>query len=124
MHKEYKSRGVVIVGLAMSYNEHDDIKRVKDYLRTLKITYKSIWDDGTLAVALVESVHGRQVIPQTFVIAKDGRIVKHFTGFNYEMTPNLERDAIEQALKSNPKSTVRANKSLDRSHGKRLSHQA
>src|SRR5947207_476261 len=59
MHKEYKSRGVVILGLAMTYNESNDVKRVKDYLRILKIKYKSIWDDGALAVPLVESVHGR-----------------------------------------------------------------
>ena len=113
MYKEYKSRGVVILGLATTYNESNDAKHVKNYLRKLKIKYKSIWDDGTLAVSLVESVHGRAVIPQTFVIAKDGRVVKHFMGFNSTITPKLEREAIEQALKSSPKPPVRASKSLD-----------
>lgn len=100
MKKEYKSRGVIVLGLAMTYNENNDLNRVRDYLRQRKIKYKSIWDDGTLAVGLVESVHGRPVIPQTFVIAKDGRIVKHFQGFNSASTPALQREAIEEALKS------------------------
>ena len=116
-NKEYKSRGVVVLGLATTYNEHNDVKRVKDYLRIQKIKYKSIWDDGTLAASLVECVHGSSVIPQTFVIAKDGRIVKHFEGFNSASTPDLVREAIEQALKSNPTSTGRANNSLDASGG-------
>src|SRR6266700_1882102 len=82
INREYKSRGVVILGLATTYNENYDIKRVKHYLRVQKINYKSIWDDGTLTKPLVEAVQGRSVIPQSFVISKDGRIVKHFQGFN------------------------------------------
>jgi thiol-disulfide isomerase/thioredoxin len=102
INREYKSRGVVILGLATTYNENYDIKRVKHYLRVQKINYQSIWDDGTLTKPLVEAVQGRSVIPQSFVISKDGRIVKHFQGFNPTSTPSLVRDAIEQALKGNP----------------------
>ena len=102
LNREYKSRGVVFLGLATTYNEHDDVKRVKHYLRAQKINYRSIWDDGTLTEPLVEAVQGRSVIPQSFVISKDGRIVKHFQGFNPTMTPPLMRQAIEQALKENP----------------------
>jgi thiol-disulfide isomerase/thioredoxin len=102
MNREYKSRGVVFLGLATTYNENYDIKRVKHYLRVQKINYKSIWDDGTLTRPLVEAVHGRSVIPQSFVISKDGRIVKHFEGFSPLSTPDLMREAIESALKGNP----------------------
>jgi len=100
LYKQYKSHGLVVLGLAMDYNEQNDIKRVRDYLKKRSIKYKSIWDDGTLAVALVEAVQGRQVIPQTFVIGKDGRIVKHFSGFNLQNTPPLQRAAVEEALKN------------------------
>jgi thiol-disulfide isomerase/thioredoxin len=99
MNREYKSRGVVFLGLATTYNERDDLKHVRHYLRVKKINYKSIWDNGTLTKPLVEAVHGRSVIPQTFVISKDGRILKHFQGFNPTSTPPLVREAIEQALK-------------------------
>jgi hypothetical protein len=62
------------------------------------VPYKIIWDDGTLAQPLVQLVGGRSVIPQSFVIARDGRIVKHFTGYSELSTPQLMRQAIEEAL--------------------------
>src|SRR2546430_6297148 len=51
-----------------------------------------LWDDGTLAAPLVQAVQGRSVIPQSFVISRDGRIVKHFTGFSLLSTPKLMRE--------------------------------
>jgi len=47
---------------------------------------------------LVQLVQGRSVIPQSFVISRDGRIVKHFTGYSELSTPQLMRQAIEEAL--------------------------
>jgi thiol-disulfide isomerase/thioredoxin len=95
---EYKQRGVVVLGLATSYNEKNDQTHVKDYIRTQNVPYQIIWDDGTLAGPLVEMVQGRAVIPQSFVISRDGRIVKHFTGFRPSMDPQLMRQAVEDAL--------------------------
>jgi len=95
---EYKQRGVVVLGLATSYNEKNDQTHVKDYIRTQNVPYQIIWDDGTLAGPLVEMVQGRSVIPQSFVISRDGRIVKHFTGFRPSMDPQLMRQAVEDAL--------------------------
>ena len=62
------------------------------------IPYQIIWDDGTLAGPLVEAVQGRSVIPQSFVISRDGNIVRHFTGFNVSSTPQQMRQAVEDAL--------------------------
>lgn len=101
MNREYKSRGVVFLGLATTYNEHYDLKHVRHYLRVQKINYKSIWDDGTLTRPLVEAVHGLSVIPQTFVISKGGHIVKHFQGFSPLSSPDLLREAVEKLLKGN-----------------------
>ncbi|HBB98299.1 MAG TPA: hypothetical protein DC054_23195 [Blastocatellia bacterium] len=95
---DYKDRGVVVLGLATSYNEHDDQQHVKDYIKAQNVPYQIIWDDGTLAGPLVEAVQGRSVIPQSFVISRDGKIVKHFQGFNSSQTPQLMRQAIEDAL--------------------------
>jgi len=95
---DYKDRGVVVLGLATSYNEHDDQQHVKDYIKAQNVPYQIIWDDGTLAGPLVEAVQGRSVIPQSFVISRDGKIVKHFQGFNSAQTPALMRQAIEDAL--------------------------
>ena len=95
---EYRSRGLVVLGLATSYNERNDPKHVKEYVQSQNVGYKIIWDDGTLAGPLVQMVGARSVIPQSFVISRDGRIVKHFQGFNPYSTPQLMRQAIEEAL--------------------------
>jgi thiol-disulfide isomerase/thioredoxin len=95
---EYKSRGVVVLGLATSYNEHNDQAHVKEFVKAQNVPYKIIWDDGTLAGPLVQLVAGKSVIPQSFVISRDGRIVKHFQGFNPNSTPQLMRQAVEEAL--------------------------
>jgi glutathione peroxidase-family protein len=98
MNNEYKSRGLVVLGLATTYNERNDPVHVKDYVRSQNVTYKIVWDDGTLAAPLVQLVNAQQVIPQSFVISRDGRIVKHFQGFSLQHTPQLMREAIEEAL--------------------------
>jgi len=95
---DYKDRGVVVLGLATSYNERDDQQHVKDYIKAQNVPYQIIWDDGTLAGPLVEAVQGRSVIPQSFVISRDGRIVKHFEGFRPSSDPLSMRQAIEEAL--------------------------
>lgn len=98
--KDYKDRGLVVLGLATTYNEKNDPQRVKDYVKAQHVPYKIIWDDGTLAAPLVQAVQGRSVIPQSFVISRDGKIVKHFSGFNVYSTPQLMREAIEESLNS------------------------
>ncbi|HXI22401.1 MAG TPA: TlpA disulfide reductase family protein [Pyrinomonadaceae bacterium] len=103
MSNEYKSRGLVVLGLATTYNEQNDPTRVKDFVKAQNIPYKIIWDDGTLAAPLVQAVQGRSVIPQSFVIGRDGRIVKHFSGFSPYSTPQLMRQAIEDALNDKSK---------------------
>jgi len=98
LHNEYKARGLVVLGLATTYNEQNDPARVKNFVRSQKVDYKIVWDDGSLTAPLVQSVNGRGVIPQSFVISRDGRIVKHFTGFDPYSTPALMREAVEEAL--------------------------
>lgn len=98
MSSEYKSRGLVVLGIATDYNERQGQNYVKDFIRANGINYKVIWDDGTLAGPLVQSVNGRSVIPQSFVISRDGKITKHFSGFNALSTPTLMRQAVEEAL--------------------------
>jgi len=97
---EYHSRGLVVLGIATTYNERNDAQRVKDYVKAQNVPYKIIWDDGTLVMPLVEAVQGKSVIPQSFVISRDGRIVKYFSGFNQVQTPQLMRQAIEDSLNS------------------------
>ncbi len=103
MSNEYKSRGLVVLGLATTYNERNDQAHVKEFIAEQKVPYKILWDDGALAAPLVQAVGGRSVIPQSFVISRDGRIVKHFQGFNIYSTPQLMRQAVEEALNDKTK---------------------
>ena len=97
LNHEYKERGLVVLGLTRE-DERNNLQQVKDFVRAQKVDYKIIWDDGSLAGPLVEAVGGRPVIPQSFVISRDGRIVKHFSGFNRYETPQRMREAVEAAL--------------------------
>jgi thiol-disulfide isomerase/thioredoxin len=98
LSKEYKSRGLIVLGLATTYNERQGQEYVKEFVKSQNVTYKILWDDGSLAQPLVQIVNGRGVIPQSFVISRDGRIVKHFQGFSVQSTPVLMRQAVEEAL--------------------------
>ena len=98
MSNEYKSRGLVVIGLATTYNERNDPVHVKEFIRAQNINYKIVWDDGTMAGPLVQLVNAQSVIPQSFVISRDGHIVKHFQGFSAYSTPMLMRQAVEEAL--------------------------
>ena len=103
LNQEYKSRGLVVLGLATTYNERDDPEHVKEFIKAQNVDYKILWDDGTLAGPLVQAMNGRPVIPQSFVISRDGKIVKHFSGFNAMSTPTLMRQAVEEALSDKSK---------------------
>ncbi len=96
MSNEYKSRGLVVLGLASSFRETEE--QVRAYVETQKVPYTVLWDGGILEAPLVELVQGQSVIPQSFVISRDGRIIKHFQGFNPNSTPTLMRQAVEEAL--------------------------
>lgn len=103
LNQEYKSRGLVVLGLATTYNERDDPEHVKQFIKAQNVDYRILWDDGALAGPLVQSVNGKSVIPQSFVISRDGKIMKHFSGFNALSTPTLMRQAVEEALNDKSK---------------------
>ena len=103
LNQEYKSRGLIVLGVATSYNERNDQEHVKEFLKKQNIDYKILWDDGGLAQPLVQIMGGRSVIPQSFVISRDGRIVRYFQGFNPLSTPALMREAVEEALSDKSK---------------------
>jgi len=105
LNNEYKSRGLVVIGLSTTYNERNDQAHVRDYIRSQNVNYKIIWDDGSLVAPLVQIVRGPSAIPQSFVISRDGRrIVRHFPGFSPYSTPTLMREAVEEALNDKGKS--------------------
>jgi glutathione peroxidase-family protein len=93
LHKEFRSQGVEVVGLSTEDYE-ESAQSVPEFVHNYNVDYRVGWGReiaGTL-------MQGRDAIPQSFVIARDGRVIKRFVGFNPMVTPDQIREAIQEAL--------------------------
>ncbi len=96
LSKEYKSRGVELIGLTTQNND-PNVEKIKEFLRANQVEYPTVYDDGSFAGQLTQLTRARSVIPQSFVV-RDGYIIKHFEGFDPRSTPAKLRQAVEQAI--------------------------
>jgi peroxiredoxin len=94
LHKEYQSRGVEMIGLSTEDPEAS-AESVSDFIREYKVDYQIGWAKREVAQTLMQ---GRGSIPQSFVIGRDGRIVRRFIGFRADLTPGQIKAALEEAL--------------------------
>lgn len=97
VYEHYRTRGVEFVGLT-GENPAADAKKVAAFMRELKMSYKVGWLDLETARELMG---GRYVLPQTFVVGADGRVVLHLRGYN-ERVPEMIRAGLDRALASAP----------------------
>lgn len=95
LHKEFAAQGVEVIGLDVDPTETVD--DVNAFAREFGINYKLGWADRSVAIALMGD---NGSIPQTFVITRDGRILKRFIGFSPQKTGSMLRQAVEQAAKT------------------------
>lgn len=93
LNKEFQPRGVEIVGLSTE-NPEASAESVKEFVRAYNIDYKIGWATPEVALTLMQ---GRESIPQSFIISREGRIMKRFIGFSPAILPQL-RQALEDAL--------------------------
>lgn len=93
-YKEYRSQGLEVVGLS---TEDPDVtaESVKRFVQDYDVNYRVGWATADVALTLMQ---GRDAIPQSFVIGRDGRVLKRFVGFNPVSTPPQMKEAIQQAL--------------------------
>jgi thiol-disulfide isomerase/thioredoxin len=89
------SKNVRVVGLTTELPSQSG-KQVRQFVRSFGIQYKIGWAPQEMVTALLQ---GRDAIPQTFVVAPTGRILRRFIGFNSQVTPNEVRRAVDEALK-------------------------
>ncbi|HUS11737.1 MAG TPA: TlpA family protein disulfide reductase [Pyrinomonadaceae bacterium] len=94
LHKEFRSQGLEVVGLS---TEDPDVsaESVREFVHNYNVDYRVGWSGAQVAIALMQ---GRDAIPQSFVIARDGRVLKRFVGFNRLVTPDQIREAVQEAL--------------------------
>jgi len=97
LHKEFQSRGVEMIGLSTE-NPDASADSVREFVRTFNVDYHIGWATHDVAIAFM-TMTGRDAIPQSFIIGRDGHIVKRFVGFSPDYTPPQLRQALEEALK-------------------------
>lgn len=93
LNKEFQGRGVEIVGLSTE-NPEASAQSVKEFVREHNVDYRIGWATPEVALTLMQ---GRESIPQSFIITRDGKIMKRFIGFSPAIVPQL-RQALEDAL--------------------------
>jgi peroxiredoxin len=94
LHKEFQSRGVEMVGLSTE-DPVASAQSVANFVREYNVDYQIGWATREVAQTLMA---GRTSIPQSFIIARDGRILRRFIGFRPDTTPVQLKQALEQAL--------------------------
>jgi thiol-disulfide isomerase/thioredoxin len=94
VRKEFADRGVEFIGLTAE-DPRTSSDRVKQFARDLNFRFRLGWADHETAMALM---NGRNSIPQTLVIASDGRIISHWRGYSPSQGGNHLRETIERAL--------------------------
>jgi thiol-disulfide isomerase/thioredoxin len=98
LHKDYKPRGVEVVGLTIEGLTAEDRARkepaVRAFASEFKINYTVGWAEESLARAFLMPSGS---IPQTYVIGRDGRVVRRFTGYSPRLAPQI-RQSVDQAL--------------------------
>lgn len=94
LHKEFQSRGVEMVALSTE-DPDESAQMVVKFVRDYEVDYRVGWATREVAITLMQ---GRTSIPQSFIIGRDGRILRRFIGFNPETTPPQLKQALEEAL--------------------------
>lgn len=94
LYKEFRGQGLEVVGLSTE-NPDASAEGVRRFVQDYDVNYRVGWATADVALTLMQ---GRDAIPQSFVIGRDGRVVKRFVGFNQSSTPVLMKEAIQEAL--------------------------
>ncbi len=94
VRKEFAGRDVEFIGLTAE-DPRTSSDRVRQFARDLKFGFRLGWADRETASALM---NGRNAVPQTLVIAPDGRILDHWRGYSPSQGGRHLRETIEQAL--------------------------
>lgn len=94
--EEYKAKGVEVIGITNENPERDG-PAVKAFVKQFKINYKIGWSDQSFATDLMQG-QIRNSIPQSFIISRDGRVLKRFVGYSPVETPPKLRKALDEAV--------------------------
>lgn len=94
LHKEFRAQGLEVVGLSTETPE-ESVDKVKRFVQDYNMGYRVGWATPDVAISLMQ---GTDSIPQSFVVGRDGRVIKRFIGFNQQLTPTQIREVVQTAL--------------------------
>jgi len=101
LHKEFHSKGLEMVGLSTEDPE-GSAESVKNFVDAFEVDYRIGWATRDVQITFMR-LTGRDAIPQSFIISRDGHILKSFVGFSPARTPPEIRQAISEALNDRAK---------------------
>ena len=99
VRKEFAGRGVEFIGLT-GEDPRTSSERVRRFVRDFNFGFRQAWADRETAVALM---NGRNSIPQTLIIAPNGRVLSHWRGYSAGQSGNHLRDVLEHTLAESPR---------------------
>jgi len=94
VRKEFSNLNVEFIGLTTE-DPRTSVKRVKEFVRKLNFGFRLGWADRETARTLMNGSDG---IPQTLVIAPDGRVISHWTGYARGHSSDRLRSSIHDGL--------------------------
>ncbi|MEP6921230.1 MAG: TlpA disulfide reductase family protein [bacterium] len=94
LYNEYHSKGLEIVGLSTENPEASE-EGVRRFVSEFRMDYRVGWATPDVSMTLMQD---RNAIPQSFVIGRDGRVLKRFVGFSITNTPPQMKQAVDEAL--------------------------
>lgn len=94
LHKEYQARGVEFIGLSTE-DPDASAQKVREFMNQYQVGYQIGWATREVALTLMQ---GKTSIPQSFIITRDGRLLKRISGFHPQRTPPELKQALEDAL--------------------------
>lgn len=92
LQAKYKDKGLVVVGLNVGGEE--DRPQIPAFVEKLKIDYILGYPQDELVGLLFD---GRTEIPQTFIVDRDGKVIRNFIGYNPRIKVELDQ-AVERAV--------------------------
>ena len=101
VRKEYVGREVEFIGLTTE-DPRTSSGRVKQFVRSVNFGFRLGWADRETAFTLM---NGRNTLPQTLVIAPNGRVVRQWTGYSRSQSGDRLRGTIDSALSQAPAPT-------------------
>jgi len=96
LSSEYKNKGVEIIGLTTERDD-PDVEYVREFSTQLKINYPIGWANPTLENGLK---NGRDGIPQTIIVGRDGKVKYHMVGFHPQLSIPQMKAVLDEALGS------------------------